>query len=222
MRRYRLTVSAVVVFSAFLVFPALAFSEVRISLKNGRDIIAESCRESKDRLICVKMGGSFEIEKRDVLDIKGITIEHAPSSEVSEKTKGQEAESGKNEAVKSAVDTEGTEKQPVEDLVKGLKPEEKERLMQINKKKTEYAAERQRLIVDRQQLQEVAERQRKINERRQLRDDVKIAGSGTQAEIDAINKRIADLEARISTFNEDVRKLNEEGRNILESSKNNR
>jgi len=202
--RYRQTVPAVLVFLVFLFSPVLSFSEVMISLKNGREIIAESCRETKGSLVCEKMGGSFEIEKKDVLDVKGITIEHASSSLVSEETKMQEPESGGKEAVKSEAGLNGDEKQPGGDLVKGLKPDEEERLGQINMKKTEYQAERQRLINDRQQLQE----------------DVKNTGLISKAELDALNKRIADLETRINTFNEEVRKLNEEGRKILESSKN--
>ena len=199
--RYWQTVPSVLVFSAFLLSPILSFSEVRISLKNGREIIAESCRETNGRLICEKMGGSIEIEKKDVLDVKGITIEHPSSSQVSEETKVQEPESVNKEAVKSEADTKGTEKQPGG----GLTPEDEERLGQINTNKIEYQSERQRLINDRQQLQE----------------DLKNTGLISKAELDALNKRIADLETRLNTFNEEVRKLNEEGRKILESSKNN-
>lgn len=203
--RYRQTVPAVLVFLVFLFSPVLSFSEVVISLKNGREIIAESCGETKGSLVCQKMGGSFEIDKKDVLTVKGIAIGHASSSQVSEEIKGQGPESGEKETFKSEEDLKGDEKQPNGDLVKGLKPDEEKRLGQINMKKIEYQAERQRLINDRQQLQE----------------DLKNTGLISKAELDALNKRIADLETRLNTFNEEVRKLNEEGRKILESSKNN-
>ena len=70
-------ISALVIFTLLVVFPLAAMSEVKISLKNGRDIIADSCRDSKDKLICEKMGGTFEIDQKDILDIKGITIERS-------------------------------------------------------------------------------------------------------------------------------------------------
>lgn len=180
-------------------------SEVEISLKNGRDIIADSCRDTKDRLVCEKMGGTFEVEKKDVLDLKGITIEHTPSKQVPEENAGQEAASGQKAPVKPKADLKGSEKQPGGDLVKGLKPEEEERLGLITQKKIEYQTERQRLI----------------NERQQLHEDVKNSGMiRTQQQFDAIKKRISDLEARINTFNEDVRKLNAEEQKIVDGSKN--
>ena len=198
-------ISTLILFTLLFVFPAAAMSEVKISLKNGRDIIAESCRDTKDKLICEKMGGTFEIEKQEVLDIKGITIEHNVSEEVPEAKTGQEPEAGKKEAVKSEADLKGSEKQPGGELVKGLKPEEIERLGQINQKKIEYQAERQRLI----------------DERQQLHEDVKNTGMiTTQQQFDALKKRISDLEARINAFNEDVNKLNAEQQKIVEGSKN--
>ena len=191
--------------------PDRSFSEVRISLNNGREIIADKCTDSGAKLVCEKMGGSFEVDKNDVLETKGITIEHAPVSEVSEKAKGQEAEAGEKEALKPEADTKGAEKQPGEGLGKGLTPEEKERLEQITSKKIEYLAERQRLINDRNQLQE----------------DVKNVDSNNvdlnnQEKIDALNKSITELEIRLGKFNEDVRKLNEEEQNILGSSRDNK
>ena len=107
--------------------------------------------------------------------------------------------------MKPEADLKGAEKQPGGDLVKGLKPEEEERLGQINRKKIEYQTERQRLI----------------NEREQLHEDIKNTGMiKTQQQFDAIKKRISDLETRINTFNEDVKKLNEEEQKIVEGSKN--
>jgi len=50
-------ISVIIIFSLLVVFPQAAMSEVKVTLKNGRDIIADSCTESKDKLVCVKMGG---------------------------------------------------------------------------------------------------------------------------------------------------------------------
>ena len=203
--RYWTTISVVLVLWSFFVLPVRSFSEVKISLRNGRDIIADSCRDTKDKLICEKMGGTFEIEQKDILDVKGITIERSPSQQVPEENTGQEAASGQKVPVQPEADLKGIEKQPGGDLVKGLKPEEEERLGQINQKKRAYQTERQLLI----------------NERQQLHEDVKNTDMiKTQEQFDAIKKRISDLETRINTFNEDVRKLNDEERKILERSKN--
>ncbi len=193
-------ISTLIIFAFLVVVPLQAFPEVKISLTNGRDIIAESCRDAKGKLICEKMGGTFEIDQKDILDIKGITIERAPAKEVPEEKTGKESEA----AVKPEADLKGTEKQPAGDLLKGLKPEEAERLGQINQKKIEYQTERQRLI----------------DERQQLHEDIKNTGMiKTQQQYDAIKKRVSELETRINTFNEDVRKLNEEERKIVEGSK---
>jgi len=197
-------ITALIIFAFLVVISPPAFSEVKISLKNGRDIIADSCRDTRDKLICEKMGGIFEIEREDILDVKGITIERSTPEQAPEENTGQEAASGEKAPVKPEADLKGTEKQPAGDLLKGLKPEEAERLGQINQKKIEYQTERQRLI----------------DERQQLHEDVKNTGMiRTQQQYDAIKKRVFELETRINTFNEDVRKLNEEERKIVEGSK---
>jgi len=64
-------ISTLVIFTLLVVFPRAAMSEVKVTLNNGREIIADSCRETGGRLVCEKMGGSFEIEKKDILDVKG-------------------------------------------------------------------------------------------------------------------------------------------------------
>lgn len=197
-------ISTLIIFTLLVVFPPAVMSEVKISLKNGRDIIVDSCKDSNGKLVCEKMGGSFEIEKKDVLETKGITIERSPSKQVPENKTGQEAESGGREPVKSESDLKGAEKQLGGTLIKGLNPEDEKRLDQITRKKFEYQAERQLLITERERLHE----------------DIKNTGLiKNQEQFDAIKKRIADLETRINMFNEDVRKLNEEERKILGSSK---
>ena len=194
-------ISELILFTCLLIFPQAAMSEVKIFLKNGMDIIADSCRDTKGKLICEKLGGTFEIDQKDILDVKGITIERAPAKEVPEEKTGKESEA----AVKPEAEPTSKEKQPPGGQIKGLSPEDEKRLNQINQKKTEYQAERQRLI----------------DERQQLHEDIKNTGMiKTQQQFDAIKKRISDLETRINSFNEDVRNLNAEQQKIVEGSKN--
>jgi predicted RNase H-like nuclease (RuvC/YqgF family) len=180
-------------------------AEVQVFLKNGRDVIADSCRDSGTMIICEKMGGTFEVDKKDVLKVEGITIERAPSQQGSEEKAGGEAESGEKRPAKPQTDMKAAEKLPEGELIKGLKPEEEERLDQINRKKLEMKDEKEKLI----------------KEQDKLHEDVKITGMvKTQAQLDAIKNRIKDLETRINAFNSEVKKLNEEEKNIIEGSKN--
>ena len=178
-------------------------SEVKVTLKNGRDIIAESCRDTKDKLICEKMGGTVEIDQKDILDIKGITIER--SEQIPEEKKEQETAAGGKEPVKPEADLKRTEKQPQGNVIKDLGPEDVKRLDQITQRKLVLQPEREKLI----------------KERQQLHDDVKtMEVIRTQAQLDALKNRISDLETRMNAFNEEVKKLNEEEQKILDSSKN--
>jgi hypothetical protein len=195
-------ISILVIFTLLVVFPRAAMSEVKITLRNGRTIIADVCRESEGKITCEKSDGTFRIDKKDILDMKKITLERAPSRQTPE----EESVSTEKEADKSAPDLKGPGKQSGEGLVKGLKPEDEARLDQITRKKVEMKSERERLI----------------KERDQFHEDMRNTGMiTTQEQFDAIKKRIADLDTRISTFNEDVKKLNEEEQKILESSKSN-
>jgi len=66
----------------------------------------------------------------------------------------------------------------------------------------------------------IASRNRLIKEREQLHEDVKNAGVvRTQEQIDAIVKRITDLEARINGFNDEVKRLNDEESKLIEESR---
>ena len=194
-------ISALIIFTLLVVFPRAAMSEVKITLKNGRVIIADSCTDSEGKLTCDKSDGTFRIDKNDVTDMKKITIERAPFRQVPE----EESASGEKEAGKPEPDVKGAEKQSGGVLIKGLKPEDEERLGQINRKKLEMKDGRERLI----------------KERDQFHEDIKNTGIiTTQEQFDAIKKRIADLETRINTFNDEAKKLNEEEQKIIESSKN--
>ncbi len=201
-------IATLIILALPLGFPQAALSEVRIYLNNGRDIVADSCSDSNGKLVCEKMGGTFEIDKKDILDTKGITIDHTASpkdAEAPEDRKGQDAVKDGKEPVKSETETKGAKKQPEGVPIIGLKPEDEERLGQIDRKKLEMKNERQRLITEQEKLHE----------------DIKVTGMvKTQAQLDAIKSRIKDLETRIIKFNEDAKKLNDEEKNIIEGNKN--
>jgi tetrahydromethanopterin S-methyltransferase subunit G len=196
-------ISALIIFTLVVVFPLSAASEVKVTLKNGREVIADSCRDSNGRLVCEKMGGNFELDKKDILDVKGITIEHPGSYHIPVEGTGKETESGGKGPVKPEAETKGPDKKPEGALVKGLNPEDEKRLDQINRKKIEYQAERQRLL----------------NERQQLNEDIKNSGViGSKEKYEEMQKRIKDLDEKVNKFNDAVKKLNEEGKKILEGA----
>jgi hypothetical protein len=200
-----LQIITLIILALSLVFPQAALSEVRIYLNNGRDIVADGCSDSEGKLVCEKEGGTFEVDKKDVLKVEGITIERAPSQQVSEEKAGGKAESGDKGPAKPQAEMKAAEKQHEVELIKGLKPAEEDRLDQINRKKQEMKDERERLI----------------KEQDKLHEDVKVTGMvKTQAQLDAIKNRIKDLETRINAFNAEVKKLNEEEKKIIEGSKN--
>jgi hypothetical protein len=200
-----LQITTLIILALSLVFPQAALSEVRIYLNNGRDIVADGCSDSEGKLVCEKEGGTFEVDKKDVLKVKGITIERAPSQQVSEEKAGGKAESGEKGPAKPQADMKAAEKQPEGELIKGLKPEEEEQLDQINRKKQKMKDERESLIKERDKLYE----------------DVKNTSmTRTQAQFNEIKNRNKDLETRINAFNDEVKKLNEEEKDIIEGSKN--
>lgn len=197
--------SAVFVFALLVVFASVSTADTRISLKNGRTIIADSCRESDGKIVCEKMGGTFSFEKSEILNLKEITLKRSNLSDSQTLTAEPEASGEKKEAEKKPAESKDGSKPAEGALIKGLSPEAAKQLDEIEIKKKEYQAERERLI----------------NERAQLHEDVKNMGMlRNQEQYDALKKRIADLEARINTFNETVKRLNEEEQKILGSSRN--
>jgi hypothetical protein len=175
-----------------------AFAEVRITLKNGRSFIADFCRETDGKFVCDMQGGTMEIDRNDIANIKDVKMqkqmirEEAPeAAQAEEKKQPETPEAEKKEP--PAQNEEGK-------LVRGLTPEQAEKIDQLNEKKAAMKAERDSLAKDRDQLYE----------------DVKNTGVvRNQEQIDEIKKRIADLERRINVFNEAVKKLNAEEELIL-------
>ena len=192
-------ISVVIIFSLLVVFTQAAISEVKVTLKNGRDIIADRCSDSKDKLVCEKLGGTFEIEKKDILDFRGITIKHEKMNE-SPVPGPVSAGEGQKETDKATAGTKDSAKPGEGVLIRGTNPEQEKRLDQINQRKLELKGEREKLSKDREQLSQ----------------DVKNMGMiYTQEQFNGVTKRISEVEERINRFNEEVKKLNEEEEKII-------
>lgn len=188
-------ISVVLVPLSCIVFPAWSFSEVKISLKNGRNIIADSCRDTKDRLICEKMGGTFEIEQQDILDVKWITIEressrHEDLAQEAAPVEEQKKESGEMTDARA----EDPEKPPA------LTSEGKIKLARITQRKLELKGEREELLRERELLQQEIK---------------KADASLTIEKFNALQKKSDDLDARIKKFSSELKALNEEESGLL-------
>jgi hypothetical protein len=176
-----------------LVSAAPSFSEVRIELRNGRSVTADYCNVSGKSLLCYKMGGSFEIDRSDVASIK--TIEGAGGGE----EEGAPPVAGADEGVKKE-DAGNKAEVPADDAA-GARKSSSTRLEEIRQRKAELAKEREKLVKERLNLQE----------------DMKKAPDWMLPErYDELNKRNADIDARIKKFNEEVTELSNEENKIRE------
>jgi hypothetical protein len=187
-------ISAFIIFALLIVFPRAAVSEVKITLKNGREIIADSCSEVAGKLTCYKSGGTFRIDRKEILNMKNISIERslpveetAPADVSSEQKKDEPKDA---EAVRAEENKAGVK--PPEGAPSG---EQGKRLAEIRTKRASYEAEREILI----------------KEREQLHEEVKAVGIiDTPGKYQYFQQKIYDLDVRIKSFNEKVNKLNEE------------
>ena len=170
--------------------PDCSFGDVKIILKNEGSIIADECREESDRLVCFKMGGTFEIDKKDIRSVKGIAAGQEfvplivrPETESSEKS-GKTEKSGaaqKNDAAPGGGNTQDP----------GKAADAADPLIQ----------QRTLLLKERESL---------VKEREQLQNDVKNAPIPTTQWANELNRRNIELDARIKKFNDDAKKLETE------------
>lgn len=188
--------------SMLFLMPALSSAEVRISLSNGRSIIADACRDSDGKIICNVSSGIVEISRQDIKSMDEVKIQR--QQEFLEPTEISDSAAEKKKAVeKPAVDAKGPESSDNARLPGGLTAAQIKRLDEITERKTVLKPEREKLIKEREQLHEDVKNQAMIR---------------TQAEFDSYKKRIADLEAKIIGFNDEVKKLNEEEKSIIDSA----
>ena len=185
---------------AVLLLPTPSSSEVKITLKNGRTIIADYCREAGGKLLCDMSGGTFEFSRQEIESMKEVKIERRSVYTSEPDAAGNQEAEKKEEVGKQVSDIKEPVKTEEARLIKGLSPEQARKIDQLNEKKAAMKAERERLIRDREQLSE----------------DVKNAGVVRNREqIDEFKKRIADLEKRIADFNEAAKNLNSEEERII-------
>ena len=199
------TAHALILAAVFLIMmPALSPAEVKVTLKNGRSFIADFCREAKGKMVCDMRGGTMEVPRSDVAGTKEVSIqskffmdEEAPEAEApaEEKSASETPEAEKKESPGQAG-----KGRPIS----GLTLEQTKRIDAISARKAVLKPQREELI----------------REREQIHEDVKNAGVvRTQEQIDAIADRIIDLEARINSFNKEIKDLNDEEDALIAGSR---
>ena len=136
--------------------------------------------------------------------MKEITIKHPDIMRSGTEEVNTEAGQTAPAATEASQKTEGKdagEKTDKKIFTRGTNPEAEQRLDQINQRKTELKAEREKLL----------------NEREQLLQDVKDAGViRLREKLDEMNKRIAELDGKTAKFNEEVNRLKEEEKKIID------
>lgn len=180
-----------ILISAALIFPSFSAADVKISLHNGRTIRADSCKDVGAKLICEKLGGSFEIEKKDVLNLSEpksapqyYRSTESPNPETGSPDSGQQAASGQAEQATS----------------KEMKSEEtKNRLTLINARKKELLSEREKLELERKQLEQ------------DMKNSPQLLAP---SRFDELNRRNLELEEKIRKFNAEVQALDKEEKSI--------
>ncbi|MBA4373059.1 MAG: hypothetical protein C0402_09405 [Thermodesulfovibrio sp.] len=187
-----------IVLLSLIFLPVHAPAEVQISLKNEASIIADECREETDRLICFKMGGSFEIDKHDVLSMKNVSIRQQPVYETSET---DTAASGVSDnSVKPGGKNQGA---PLEG--KDQKP------AAMFNSSDDSAQKRLSLQAERESL---------FRERQQVQEDIKKAPDWMPAkQFDELTRRNTELDTRIKRFNEEAGRLSDKKKQAVPDEK---
>ncbi len=184
-----LRVGSVLIALAFALVPSLSRAGVSIELKNGNTISADECRESNGRLVCYKMGGTFEIEKQDIASVRRSKGESMSGEEEQPPATQENTGEGKGKPDKGA-------------LTKDPAVEGKARLDRITQRKRELQPEREKLI----------------SEREKLNQELKSSPDWmTVDKFQDLKKRMSALDERINAFNDEVTRLNKEEKTIRDS-----
>jgi hypothetical protein len=182
--------------AAFTVLlPAMAFAEVKVELKNGRTIIADFCEEAGASLTCSKMGGMFEIEKKDIVRVSKVEDGNGGSYEGT--ADGMSSPQGAEQEMPSHG--RGVREAPTR-RVTGASG----RLDEIRNRKSELAPEREKLLKEREKLQE---------ELKKSPDWMPVN------QYEELQKRNAELDKKIREYNEEVGRLNAEEKDIGDKGK---
>jgi hypothetical protein len=176
-----------------LTAPAGSLADVRIQLRNESAIIADECQDQIDRYVCFKMGGTFEIEKKDIVSIKNITVrsQGVPVTELQNKTSGSQPAQLKQNGSGEEAAKKGGAGQTQDKIAAPPDP--------FAEKALELQTEREKLVKEKQQIQE----------------EIKNAPIGITAfQINDLNRRNAELDEKIRKFNEEARRLMEEDKKL--------
>lgn len=184
------------IFMLCLMLPVTVFSDVKILLKNGRSINAESCQEKDGELVCFKAGGSFGITKAEIEGIKGIP---AGASALSEE---------------AAIESPSEESVPDESLAakkKGIQKKTEAPQNDLQRRLGDITARKKELKKEGAKLEK---------ERGQLKSDLSKAPDWmTERQFAGLSARAADLDKKIKSFNEEVTRLNVEEKKIVDQLK---
>ncbi len=190
---------ALAIIPVLVSLPVLAYPDVRVKMTNGREIIADTCEQEGSRLVCTKMGGTFDIDKKDVIsvkEIKGMRQESLPSEKA--------APSAEPEKKMDNTSADKSQGKVMEIPPPGSQSEAMKRLEEIAQRKRELSSEREKLVKEREQLDE---------------DFKKAPDWMTTDKYEDLNKRNAQLTEKIKLFNEEAGRLNDEEKRIVESLK---
>jgi hypothetical protein len=186
------------IFAVLICMPSLSYSDVKVTLTNGREIVADTCEDEGGQLVCTKMGGTFNIEKKDVGSIRQI------KSRGSETPSAEPASPPPTEPEKKTDDAPGDNRPDKEGLSAGAEAGAMKRLEEIMQRKRELSSGREMLLKEREQLVE----------------DLKKAPDWMPTDKYAdMNKRNDELTEKIKLFNEEAGRLNEEEKRIVEGLK---
>lgn len=190
--------SMLFIFSALVCAPSLSYSDVKVTLTNGREIIADMCEEEGGQFVCAKMGGTFNIEKKSVGSIREMKSDRNGSS-----TSGPSSLSP-GEPGRKTDDTPNGSHLTNEKVSTGERGDAMKRLKEIAEKKKGLSSERVKLVKEREQLDE----------------DLKKAADWMPVnQYEELNKRNEQFKQKMKLFNEEAGRLNEEEKRIVEGLK---
>lgn len=193
MKLRELFLCAFILPACFFVPAAPVGADVRVELKNGAIITAEACRENEESLTCSKMGGSFEIEKKNIASLKNIPGESSPEPEIP-------AENGNGSV---SVDSKA-EKGDAEKVGRGESRNDLEKkLDDVRQKKRELSKEHQDIVKERELL---------------LQEMKKAPEWMTEQQFSDAKKKTSDFDAKLKKYNDEVIQLNNEEKQIIEKS----
>jgi len=179
----------------YLLLGGPAFGEIKVTLKNGNEIIADECRSDGDILICYKIGGSFEIEKVDIASTANITIKerYMAVEEETEKTAPEKAEPPKKDAEGGAVS---------DSKASGASEKSQGRTPVDNEAAAGLLAEREKLVLEQKKVQE----------------DVKNAPIYmNQVQFNELKRRNDEIEEKIKAFNVRAKQFSGEDKGASET-----